>query len=179
VNTNVNLHHIHKHANVLKDFNLYSWGAIPNGNPRSLKKMPFYRLPNNRCDDTENTSVICAKVQLKSGFTCQGDSGGALIAKIDGSFFLIGILNSGETGCSKGNQFKPNRFTDIASNLKFIEDIISKYDEREENKGTISFSYYIMILLFFGAVMFWGLKKPAMLANRRLSKKSNKDNSIV
>ena len=65
--------------------------------------------------------MICGGKRNKD--TCNGDSGGPLIAHIDGRFTLVGVTSWGKGSC--GNGRAPGVYADIShrSMMKFINNV--------------------------------------------------------
>ena len=70
--------------------------------------------------------------------TCKGDSGGPLIANIDGKFTLVGVTSWGPSGCGGSNNI--GVYTDISekSMMRFINNISTPGPMCQPNSGTIT-----------------------------------------
>ena len=66
--------------------------------------------------------MICADGMNKN--TCRGDSGGPLLANIDGKFTLVGVTSWGTTeGCSGPNSYGVYADVSEKSMMNFISQI--------------------------------------------------------
>ena len=67
--------------------------------------------------------------------SCQGDSGGALIASRFGMRTLVGIVSFGETHCGGIHNPRPGVYTNVTSHVPWVRDVIKHVDN---GAGTIS-----------------------------------------
>ena len=65
--------------------------------------------------------MICADGMHEN--TCKGDSGGPLLANIDGKFTLVGVTSFGKRGCGGPNNFGVYADISETSTLNFISQI--------------------------------------------------------
>ena len=56
--------------------------------------------------------------------SCQGDSGGGLLAVRRGRNTLLGLVSFGETECGAGEEARPGVYTNISSHLGWIRDVM-------------------------------------------------------
>ena len=61
--------------------------------------------------------------------SCQGDSGGALVASRFGMRTLVGIVSFGETYCGGINNPRPGGYTNMTSHVPWTKDVIKHVDD--------------------------------------------------
>merc|ERR1719483_767550 len=61
--------------------------------------------------------------------SCQGDSGGALVASRFGMRTLVGIVSFGETNCGGINNPRPGVYTNVTSHVTWARDVIKHVDD--------------------------------------------------
>ncbi|XP_055624127.1 serine protease easter-like [Toxorhynchites rutilus septentrionalis] len=76
-------------------------------------------------------SQLCAGAE-KGEDTCQGDSGGGLVAPVDGYYYAYGIVSWGY-GC--GRKGTPGVYTRVTSFLDWIEKNMDKDDKKNDGKN--------------------------------------------
>uniref|UniRef100_A0A8D0BMY9 Peptidase S1 domain-containing protein n=1 Tax=Salvator merianae TaxID=96440 RepID=A0A8D0BMY9_SALMN len=122
------------------------WGdVIPEAyfTTRILQEIEVPILDTNRCDEMYHNDtgsdpdtdviptgyrliyndMICAGFPEGEKDSCQGDSGGPLACKLNGTWFLAGVVSFGQ-GCSEPN--RPGVYTRVTSYVDWIQKNIAK-----------------------------------------------------
>jgi len=94
--------------------------------------LPF--IENNRCNQMlqgifVNSDMICAGLPQGGRDACLGDSGGPLLAKVQNSWALVGIVSFGE-GCAEPG--KPGVYTNLGN---YFENFINRYVLPEQSQS--------------------------------------------
>jgi len=95
-------------------------------NPAMCKSTAFWEISGDQvCAHGENTGPD--KNCFKD--SCQGDSGGALVASRFGMRTLVGIVSFGETYCGGINNPRPGVYTNMTSHVPWTKDVIKHVDD--------------------------------------------------
>uniref|UniRef100_A0A8C5SH11 Peptidase S1 domain-containing protein n=1 Tax=Laticauda laticaudata TaxID=8630 RepID=A0A8C5SH11_LATLA len=133
---------------------------------RTLQKLEVPILDVDKCDemyhndssssdiDTEvlpkdykliYDDMICAGYPEGKKDSCQGDSGGPLACKLNGTWFLAGIVSFG-VGCSEPN--RPGVYTRVTSYMDWIQHTIEKNSISSDGVPHASGIPVIFVLIF-------------------------------
>ncbi|XP_029463801.1 transmembrane protease serine 9-like [Rhinatrema bivittatum] len=119
------------------------WGDIKTGVnlpwPQTLQKVQVPLIDAQACDDLYHINsafsssyriihddMICAGYAVGGRDSCQGDSGGPLACKIEGTWFLAGVVSWGE-GCALPD--RPGVYTRVAAFANWIQENVPAAEE--------------------------------------------------
>ncbi|XP_075141471.1 serine protease 33-like [Leptodactylus fuscus] len=117
------------------------WGTINSGvdlpYPETLQQVMVPIISNRICDQmyhinsnvSENQQIvpsdeICAGFQAGGKDSCQGDSGGPLVCKMDGVWYLAGVVSWGQ-GCAQPD--RPGIYTYVPDYYNWINSYTSTF----------------------------------------------------